>query len=393
MKKVVLVAMQWSRAGGLEIVIQDIAKSFRDLGWSVVVLASGGGRKTGTEESGIDVKYLEPASRLGKSLWHRYFKYPALAYRVQKELSRGGLLILGHVHLAPLISFLPKQKNVVSWIWTYGIDVWGKCGVRWAPCLDKLDTPIAISQYTRKHLVEAGITKEVKVVPCCVDVMRFIPTTTPDKIRRNEVLICGRLSAAERYKGHEILFDALPIVEKLLGQPVILRVVGGGDDEIRLKEEARARGLLDAGAKDKEGIKSRVIFSGRVSDAALLEAYQHCGVFAMPSRAEYRSETDDWAGEGFGLVYAEAEACGRPVVASCDGGAPETIIPGITGLLADPRSPQANAEAIARILADHEWADKLGLAGREHAVKTVSFERFKKSINELVADEKKFTEN
>jgi phosphatidylinositol alpha-1,6-mannosyltransferase len=135
------------------------------------------------------------------------------------------------------------------------------------------------------------------------------------------------------------------------------------------------------------GLKEKVIFSGRVTDDELLEAYQHCGVFVMPSRVEYDGHTDSWAGEGFGLVYVEAEACGRPVVCSADGGAAETIIDGKTGLLVDPRSPLKVAEAIARILGDPEFADKLGRAGREHAVSSHSFDRFKLRIAEmLIAD-------
>lgn len=389
MKKVVLVVGQWACSGGLEIVVQDIAKLFRDLGWKVVVFASGGGPQVEVKEVGIDVKFFEPRNRIGKSLWHRYLKHIVLAYFARKELSHGDLLILGHVHLSPLLNWLPKHKIFSTWAWTYGIDVWGRFGIRWAPYLDKLDKVIAISHYTRDHLIKAGLQKEVTVLSCCVDVARFVPTTTPEKIRRNEILICGRLSRAERYKGHEILFDALPVIEKLLGQPVILRVIGGGDDEMRLKEEAYRRGLVDVSLKDRDGVKSRVVFSGRVSDDELVEAYQHCGVFAMPSRAEYRSETDDWAGEGFGLVYAEAEASGRPVVCSKDGGAPETIIHEKTGLLVDPRSPQNVAESIARILADPAWADELGRNGRAHAMKEFSVSKFKEKIAKLISEVEK----
>jgi len=160
-----------------------------------------------------------------------------------------------------------------------------------------------------------------------------------------------------------------------------------------LKERAVARGLdvcvppfLDM---DKGSPRCRVLFCGRVTDDALLEAYQHCGVFAMPSQAWCQSDEHCWVGEGFGLVYVEAEACGRPVVCSTDGGAPETTLHEKTGLIVDPRSPQANAEAIARILKDPAWADELGTNGYRFATENFSFERFKQRIAEVLGEDTK----
>lgn len=375
-KKVLIIANEWSRDGGLEIVTQDIALAFATLGWQVTVVPASGEGRTVTLASGIRVKWLPPRGRFFQSLWHRYLKWPILSCYIKRHLKGGGLLIFGHAHLLPLLDRLPAKGDVSYWGWVHGIEVWGHAAKKWLPYLNKLDNLVAVSKYTAEHVKKVGVMARLSVVFNSVDANRFKPTMTPDRIRRDEILICGRLSASERYKGHDILFEALPIAETTLGRELKIRVVGTGNDLVRLKEKARSMGL-----------EKKVVFSGRVTDDELLEAFQHCGLFAMPSRAEYRIETKDWAGEGFGLVYAEAEACGRPVVCSIDGGAPETIIHEVTGLLADPRSPQANAEAIVRILKNQEWADKLGKAGRDHVVKMFSFEKFKQNIDELVASD------
>ena len=68
--------------------------------------------------------------------------------------------------------------------------------------------------------------------------------------------------------------------------------------------------------------------------------------------------------EGLGMVFLEAAACGRPVVAGTSGGAPETVQEGITGHVVDPRSPEAVADAVADLLADPARARAMGAAGR-----------------------------
>lgn len=180
------------------------------------------------------------------------------------------------------------------------------------------------------------------------------------------------MDAREQYKGHDVLFKSLPIAEKLLNRNLTLRVVGTGDDLDRLQTKVRQLEL-----------NNKVVFTGRLSATELVEAYQHCGVFCMPSSVEQRVQ-GYWAGEGFGIVYIEAAACGRPIIASIDGGAPETILPGETGLLVDPRSPEAVARAIVHILKDPVRADEMGKRGRQMVMQKFSHEVFSRNIKELL---------
>ena len=127
-------------------------------------------------------------------------------------------------------------------------------------------------------------------------------------------LIVARMSAAERYKGHDALLDIWP---RLLSRhpDAVLAIAGDGDDRPRL--EARVAEL---------GVAHAVRFLGRVDDGRLDELYGQCRFFVMPSRDE-----------GFGLVFLEAMRAGKPCIGG-RGAASEIIEHGVTGLIVDPDS-------------------------------------------------------
>jgi glycosyltransferase involved in cell wall biosynthesis len=382
-KTVVLPVMIWRRVGGLEAVVMDIASTFTALGWQVKVFSVFDDEPP-EQVPGIEAVSLSPQFRWPRALWHgrqsrwpraiwrRYLWQPLLARRVRKALAGGGLLIFGHAQLLPLLDILPPLPGVHRGAWVYGNDAWGGEARRWASRLTRRGRIVSVSTFTADQLVRAGVTKPIDVVPPLVDTLQFTPTSTPERIRRSEILICGRMAAWERYKGHDLLLECLTIAESLAGRDLTLRIVGTGDDLDRLRAKARQLGL-----------ERKVIFTGRLSFQELVEAYRHCGVFCMPSCVEQR-EQRYWTGEGFGIVYIEAAACGRPVIASTDGGAPETILPGETGLLADPRSPESVARAIADILGDPARADAMGRRGREMVEQRFSREVFLENLRELL---------
>ena len=125
----------------------------------------------------------------------------------------------------------------------------------------------------------------------------------------------------------------------------------------------------------------------KMSDEELLDSYRHCGCFCMPSRVEYRPESKDYRGDGFGLVYAEAQACGRPAVGSTEGGAVDPIEEGVTGYKVDPRSPEAVADAVAKLLGNPDKADAMGRAGREFVIKHFSPEAYRRRIRAVLAED------
>jgi phosphatidyl-myo-inositol dimannoside synthase len=108
-----------------------------------------------------------------------------------------------------------------------------------------------------------------------------------------------------------------------------------------------------------------VHLTGALSDAAIKDWLRAADLFASPCRTR-------WGGfevEGFGIVFAEAALAGLPVIAGYSGGAPESVIEGETGTVADGRSAQRVAAALASILRlSPERRRELGAKGRELAL-------------------------
>ncbi|HET7233289.1 MAG TPA: glycosyltransferase family 4 protein [Longimicrobium sp.] len=368
--RVLLPVFEWSRAGGIEAVTVQITHAFARLGaqvdvWSVM-------QPGAPDVGGVAARGLAPAGRVARSVNGRWLWRRRLAREIARRASGYDLVVAGHASLlAPIREGLSGlRRRPPCWVWAYGIEVWGGPGEQVARDLAWADHVVSISRFTAEQVKAWVPAERLTVIPPLVDVETFTPAETP--VERSEILIAGRMSTAERYKGHEVLFAALPKVEERLGRPVRLRVVGDGDLRPELQARAAAMGLAE-----------RVEFTGRLPLSGLLEAYRRCAVFAMPSRVE-RRPAGLWTGEGFGIVYLEAQACGRPVLASTDGGAPETVRPGETGLLADPANAEAVADALAGLLADPGRADQMGRAGRAFVVDNFSEARFRERLHELL---------
>jgi len=128
-----------------------------------------------------------------------------------------------------------------------------------------------------------------------------------------------------------------------------MHAVGGGPDEGSVRR-----------AVSRLGLEASVVLTGPVPPERLPEHYAAGDVFAMPCRTR-RAGLDV---EGLGMVFLEAAACGRPVVAGTSGGAPEAVQDGVTGHVVEPRSPEGVADAVSALLADPDRARVMGAAGR-----------------------------
>jgi glycosyltransferase involved in cell wall biosynthesis len=141
-------------------------------------------------------------------------------------------------------------------------------------------------------------------------------------------------------------------------------IVGDGGDRPRL--EALARSLR---------VDQRVTFAGWQNHFELAEAYRACDVFVLPS-----------AQEGFGLVFLEAMATGKPVLAARAGAVPEVVVDGETGVLVDYGDVDALAAAILRLSRDAGLRRTLGEAGRKRFLEQFSFEQATNRVGELVRE-------
>jgi len=181
------------------------------------------------------------------------------------------------------------------------------------------------------------------------------------------ILTVGRL--IER-KGHDIVIRAMA---RLASEFPAARyvVVGDGPRGPYLRDLVASVALQD-----------RVVFVGEVRKEDLPLYYQAADVFAMVSRARERQGDV----EGFGLVYLEAGACAKPVVAGRSGGVPDAVVDGVTGLLVSPESVEEVADALARLLRDRELAAKLGQAGRQRVEREMNWENTVRSVRAALCE-------
>jgi glycosyltransferase involved in cell wall biosynthesis len=105
--------------------------------------------------------------------------------------------------------------------------------------------------------------------------------------------------------------------------------------------------------RDDLSLQGRVEFLGTISRRELADRYRRAAVFCLPSRQE-----------GFGIVFLEAMAHARPIVAARAAAVPETVTDGEVGILADPNDPEEFSQALATLLADRDLRRRMGQAGR-----------------------------
>ena len=261
------------------------------------------------------------------------FRYVLKLLGVLAAEGRFDLVICGHINLMPigwLASVISRCRLVLV---VHGIDAWKPTGNPVANYLaHRIDAFISVSGVTTERFTAwtaLGYEKGF-LLPNSIDLSVFMPGAKDADLMRkyalqDKILIMtmGRLVSAERYKGFDEVLNVLP--EVLAEVPSLAYMIAGeGDDRLRLEEKARRLGMQD-----------KVIFTGFVPEDRKRDYYNLADAFIMPSR-----------GEGFGIVFLEAMACGVPVVGSTVDGSREALRDGDLGILVDPDDSKGIKQAI-----------------------------------------------
>jgi len=229
--------------------------------------------------------------------------------------------------------------------------------------LRRADVLIANSEFTRRQLLDMRMQAErIRVVYPGVDVNRFRPDLPSADLRarlrlnsRQKLLLSvGRL---QRRKGFDQVIRALPMLLSH-GHDVHYALIGIGDDETYLRTLIGELSLAD-----------RVHMLGHVPEIELPRWYSACDVFVMPNR-EIEGDT-----EGFGIVYIEAAACGKPALAGQGGGTGSAVLDGITGLRVNGDDLEEISAALCRLLGDDDLRQRLGFAGFARAERDFAWEK------------------
>jgi phosphatidyl-myo-inositol dimannoside synthase len=219
---------------------------------------------------------------------------------------------------------------------------------------DNVDVVTYLGEYTRSRIASAlspsAAARMERLAPG-VDVNVFRPGAGGDAVRARyglvgrPVVVC--VSRLMPRKGQDTLIRALPQIQRAVPRTALL-LVGGGPSRQRLDRLAK-----------EVGVVGDVVFTGSVPFEELAAHYDAGDVFAMPCRT--RNHGLDV--EGLGIVYLEASATGKPVVAGDSGGAPDAVLEGRTGFVVRGSDAVAVAERVIRLLGDNALAHRMGSRG------------------------------
>jgi phosphatidyl-myo-inositol dimannoside synthase len=250
-------------------------------------------------------------------------------------------VICGHINLLPLARLAAARWKARLLLIAHGIEAWsplrgGLAGALSRRAASGVDVVVTVSDVTRKRMTGwlSFPRATFATIPNCFEPRRFAPgPKNPALLERyglegrTILLTMARMAASERYKGFDEVLDALPRLAD--NHPGIAYLIcGDGDDRPRLEAKARQQGLAD-----------RVVFAGYIPEEEKVDHYRLADAFVMPGR-----------GEGFGIVYLEALACGVPVVASGADASREAVRDGRLGEVVDPDNLDSVAAGIERAL-------------------------------------------
>jgi len=264
-------------------------------------------------------------------------KYVVAALEVVRRHPEFDLIVCGLINLLSVPFLLRLWVRAPIVLITHGVDVWKPTRRLVANHLtSRIDAFISVSELTKQRFLKWAKLSADKgfVLPNAIDLDRFSPGPKNMALlnrygltNRTLLMTVGRLSSDDRYKGFDEVIELLPTLADTIPNIAYL-IVGDGTDRRRLEEKARAL-----------GVEGYVVFAGYVSESEKVDHYRLADAYVMPG----------W-GEGFGIVYLEAMACGVPVVASKVDGSREAVRNGALGILVDPNDQEDVKAGILKAL-------------------------------------------
>jgi glycosyltransferase involved in cell wall biosynthesis len=288
------------------------------------------------------------------------------AWREQPEM-----IVSTHLNFGPIARIAQQSFGTPYVLVAHGIDAWQITKASRRRALQQANLVLAVSNYTRESLIKkAGLDADrVRILPNTFAAERFTIAPKPLQLLQRYnlrpdtpvILTVCRLAKTECYKGYDRIIRALPEILRSVPDTRYL-LVGEGEDRQRIEKIIA-----------EIGVQNAVILAGFVPDKELVWHYNLCDIFAMPSKAE-----------GFGIVYLEALACGKPVLAGNKDGSRDALADGELGVLVDPDNTTEIAEAIIRVLRREHSHTKIFYPEllRRRVIELFGFEAFKRTVVE-----------
>lgn len=240
-------------------------------------------------------------------------------------------------HVASIKGVIADEMRFESGLTRMTMRLQAACEAKHVRRSDFVMTSSAYSAAQIRHFY--GVSQSPRIVPELIDLTAWEQSArnnAPPPTDKFVILTVCRFYPRKRLP--VLLAAAERLRSRIPGLEV--RIVGGGPEESRLRAICRERNLEDV-----------VVWRRNISGPELAREYTQCHVFCLPS-----------VQEGFGIVFLEAMANGKPIVAARAGAAPEVVR---HGLLAEPDNDLALANAIERLYRGPLLRESLGTAGRE----------------------------
>jgi phosphatidylinositol alpha-1,6-mannosyltransferase len=290
----------------------------------------------------------------------RRFIWPSAAVgrRLEDVVARTGseVVLFGDAFPLALTGSRFAERGTPSVVLAHGFDYWLSTVPVAHAVMKRMTAPASrvagCSEFISRR-VRTAVPDDVpvSVLHPGADVERFRPDLPTDDIRERHgfedrpLIVC--VSRLVPRKGQDVLIKAMRSIQRRVPEAGLL-IVGSGPYESRLRALA------------EHAPTRSVTFVGEVPEDDLPRYYAAGDVFAMPCR----TRLGGLEVEGWGNVFIEAAACGRPVVVGDSGGSREALVHGETGLLVDGADVGGVADAVASLLEDPAYAQRLGKAGR-----------------------------
>ncbi|MFO1039741.1 MAG: glycosyltransferase family 4 protein [Geminicoccaceae bacterium] len=315
--------------------------------------------ESGTE---ADREFTGMASAAGATIldtampWQGWTSWPAARACLKRVCNEHRIdVVHSHENLSTTIVGLgpklrPRIATAYGW-WERDLKLKAFFAIERRLALPRFDRVLTVADSLRRRIVAAGTAPErVEVVRTGIDLPRLPDPDERAALRAlfgipPSALVIGVVGRLAPEKGHGVLLQALSGL--VANRPDLFLLVAGSGPS-RPEIEARVAAL---------GLDRQVRLAGFVPETR--DAYAAMDLFALPSILP----------EGFPTVVIEAQAMSLPVVATDIGGTGETLLPGTTGVLVEPRSVEALRAALARLVSDPDLMTRMGASGRAYVAR------------------------
>jgi phosphatidylinositol alpha-1,6-mannosyltransferase len=300
-----------------------------------------------------------------------YSQLPKLAGTIMRALElamkRPDVLHCGDLYPPALIGVMLKRVFGIPFVaYSHGEDFTLTSGRRYQSKVRNLiyrsaDAVVANGTFAVEKLLEIGISQKkiFKITPG-LDTNVFFPQSS-DELRLRYGL------------GSELVVMTVARVVPQKGHSRVIRAIAAlGDDVPPLKYIIAGKGSHEKALRELAAelrVQDKVIFAGFIPEAELNLHYNLADVVVMPNL-----QTEGGDIEGFGMVFLEANAAGKPVIGGRSGGTADAVADGVTGYLVDSGNDEDLIEKLRRLLADGELRNRMGAAGLRRAQTEFSWE-------------------